>query len=298
MKRAGMDEAGYGAHLGPFVVAAISCESEPGDLWRMLAPTLTRCGRGGLAVGDSKKIFSQEKGIRSLEPVVLAFLDVPLEDLTLRRLERRLGMPPDPWDEGEDLELPCHAGREEVERCRERVQEACRRAEVRFLSASVRALDAAEFNARLSRLGNKHSLHAEVVLDLAAPFVGSGAEVFAGKLSGRTRYLGLLTEKFRQPVFAQHESRGRSSYVFPQTGARIHFLRDGEDREFTVGLASMIAKYVRECRMRTFRRFWSRRLAGVRPSAGYGTDGMRFFRELAPNLPRLSLSREQVLRLK
>jgi len=47
-----------------------------------------------------------------------------------------------------------------------------------------------------------------------------------------------------------------------------------------VALASMAAKYTREALMRVFNRYWSGRVPGIRPTAGYWDDGERFVAEL------------------
>ena len=49
----GIDEVGYGPSLGPLVVAAAAA---PGPL------------PPGVRIGDSKKVFSQARGVGSLEP--------------------------------------------------------------------------------------------------------------------------------------------------------------------------------------------------------------------------------------
>ena len=60
----------------------------------------------------------------------------------------------------------------------------------------------------------------------------------------------------------------------------------------------MIGKYVRECSMKLFNGYWTRERRGLRPTAGYGTDAGRFFREIEPELRRLAIPREAVLRLR
>jgi hypothetical protein len=77
---------------------------------------------------------------------------------------------------------------------------------------------------------------------------------------------------------------------------RVSFLIDGEDRHFAIALASIVGKYLRECAMLRFNAWWAERKPGLRPTAGYGPDGSRFFRDVEPELARLKLTRDQVLR--
>ncbi len=62
----GIDEAGYGPNLGPFVMSAVAFRI-PGadanaDLWSILSAAVRRPGNGGadrrIVVGDSKLVYS------------------------------------------------------------------------------------------------------------------------------------------------------------------------------------------------------------------------------------------------
>ena len=86
----------------------------------------------------------------------------------------------------------------------------------------------------------------------------------------------------------EREERARSTYVTKLEDRKVtfDFLQDGEDRDFLLALASMLGKYLREGAMRLFNEFWRRHVRDLRPTAGYGTDGARFFREIEPTLRR------------
>src|SRR5438105_15913305 len=74
----GIDEAGYGPNLGPFVMTAVAlhvADEDDGDLWRRLAATVRRDtdpDDGRLLVADSKVVYSPARGLRHLETAVLA----------------------------------------------------------------------------------------------------------------------------------------------------------------------------------------------------------------------------------
>src|SRR6185436_3765621 len=76
----GIDEVGYGPKLGPLVVAAASA---------------SRPLPAGVVIGDSKKVFSQQKGIETLEPAVLGFLRAATFADLLAKLSAP--MPCSPW---------------------------------------------------------------------------------------------------------------------------------------------------------------------------------------------------------
>ena len=70
----------------------------------------------------------------------------------------------------------------------------------------------------------------------------------------------------------------------------------GESRHLLVALASLISKYVRELLMESFNAYWSREVPGLRPTAGYYQDGLRFLKDIQPHLKRLGLTREGLVR--
>src|SRR4051794_27237348 len=78
----GIDEAGYGPNLGPFVMtgAAWRVERTPVDLWDHLTVWVRRAGApedGRFLVADSKLVYSPQRGLAELERAVLAFTHAP-----------------------------------------------------------------------------------------------------------------------------------------------------------------------------------------------------------------------------
>src|SRR5262245_38908243 len=77
----GIDEAGYGPNLGPFVMTSVACrvpsELAGADLWRVLKRAVRRHTSpddGRLVIEDSKLIYSPTRGLLALEIGVLAML--------------------------------------------------------------------------------------------------------------------------------------------------------------------------------------------------------------------------------
>src|SRR5260370_41854181 len=80
----GVDEAGYGPNLGPFVMTAVACRV-PDDLgcpnlWQLLGGVVRQAGDdaeegdGRVLVDDSKLVYSTTRGLAELERGVHALL--------------------------------------------------------------------------------------------------------------------------------------------------------------------------------------------------------------------------------
>ncbi|HEX7897804.1 MAG TPA: hypothetical protein VF950_08595 [Planctomycetota bacterium] len=258
----GIDEVGYGPSLGPLVVAAVAA-TDP-----LRAP---------VPVGDSKRIFSQARGLGTLEPAVLGFVPAP----TFRHLLLRLGtdVPDAPWY-AEDVRLPAQP-----------------------LLAGVRGawatlVDPADFNARTTR-ANKSDLLFEIAAELINRIRGTlpaPVRFLCGKHGGKRFYRAGLRARVSKTLRVRAETPTRSAYEIP--GASIDFLQDAEDRHELVALASMIGKYVRERAMGLFNAWWAARVEGLKPTAGYGLDGRRFWRDIAPAALRLGVPPDAVRRLR
>ena len=119
----GIDEAGYGPNLGPFVMSAVACrlpdDLADADLWHVLGTTVRRHGAAAddrLLVDDSKRVYSPGLGLSALEIGVLATL-LPDDKRVSLNLDRFLhwASSADPaevreecWYSGQ-TELPVHA---------------------------------------------------------------------------------------------------------------------------------------------------------------------------------------------
>ncbi len=256
----GIDEVGYGPKLGPLVVAAACARG------RLRAP---------VRIADSKRVFSQARGLGTLEPAVLGFLPAATFEELLRLLSAPL--PGAPWYRA-PLPLPAVPRLAGLE------------------AAYARVVEPDEFN-RETGARNKSELLFEVVAGLVNRVRAAHEGPFRfliGKQGGRRFYLRGILRAIDPGARVLEERPERSAYAVP--GATLAFLRDAEERNELVALASMIGKYVREQAMGLFNRWWAERRAGLRPTAGYGRDGSRFFGEIADLLAPAGLAPEEVLR--
>src|SRR5271170_1850989 len=75
----GVDEAGYGPNLGPFVMTAVACRLPEdlldANLWQALRSTVRRRRHkpdGRLLIDDSKLVYTSPEGLGGLEAAALA----------------------------------------------------------------------------------------------------------------------------------------------------------------------------------------------------------------------------------
>ncbi len=77
---------------------------------------------------------------------------------------------------------------------------------------------------------------------------------------------------------------------------RVTFMVDAETSHMPVALASMVSKYTRELLMARLNHYFTRRVPGLKPTAGYAKDGKRYLADLTPHLPDLGVDAQQLRR--
>jgi hypothetical protein len=107
--------------------------------------------------------------------------------------------------------------------------------------------------------------------------------VTVDKLGGRHFYAPLLNEAFpggwvrvirEGPALCEYAIDGLRRDVY------LRFEPRADGGHLNVALASMAAKYLREVCMMQFNRYWTGKVPGLKPTAGYPTDAGRFFDEI------------------
>jgi len=315
----GTDEAGYGPNLGPLVVAAtawrIAAAAEEADtllsvaMSEVNAVVATRRGDPRSPLwADSKQIFRGGAGLGALERGVATGLLLAAGELPVSwtGLADSIGpiTPRDgcrgEWQALLPITMPLEADADACLSLATVVRGVLARHGVSLEQIACRGIYPAEFNALLDTGMNKSDILSATTLDLAATLRDStpdeAAIIWCDRHGGRKRYGGLVSHHFGaalvQPL---EETPERSVYLVPACdltatkACRIEFCVGGEARA-PVALASMTAKYVRELAMHAFNAFWCSRMPGLRPTAGYPSDAIRWRRDAATAIEQEQLA--------
>ncbi len=316
---AGIDEAGYGPLRGP-LVSAVTVFSIPNrlsykSLWNILAASIaprTSGSSGRLAVADSKKLFARRDGLARLERAALTFthlLGQPTAHLGQLLSSLDAGcqdqMNNYPWYDGQSLSLPLTADPMDLGTCLNALRLDTQRNDIGFLAARSQVLLVGRYNDLAEKTRNKSAVLFSVVgkyIDcLVKAYARQGLIIYVDKLGGRARYRSGLQQLFPDwDLCILQETRSASGYQFTKNSLtwQVHFQAKAESSHLPVALASIYAKYVRELFMELFNRYWRREVAGLRPTAGYYSDGRRFLADIAQHHKRLNTPMHRLLRIR
>lgn len=320
----GTDEAGYGPNLGPLVVAATA--------WRIDAPAAeadaaltaaiaevdalvaSRSGARTPLWADSKRLYQPGAGLGLLERgvavgLVLAGAAVPTTWMALRDTVGPItprGGCGGSWQQLAVLPLPRETSAAGYAPLAAMVRDVLARHKIALERIACRGIYPDEFNALLDAGLNKSDILSTATLELAAALRSIAATepsiVWCDRHGGRKRYGGLVARHFDAPLVQPlEETPARSVYVVPAgdrpptPSCRVEFCVGGESRA-PVALASMTAKYVRELAMHAFNAFWTSRLEGLAPTAGYPVDALRWRHDATAAIEREGIADDDLWR--
>ncbi len=315
---AGIDEAGFGPILGPLVVSSSVFRMPEkllgANLWEVLEKSVAdrRKGLGGrLLIADSKKAFSRTIGIKHLRRTVLAALEhLGSEPKNLTGLVTalcpdcldRLGEYPwykhiDDYQLGSD-DATITIGAAMLAR-------NLKANHIELLGVKSRCLEVAHYNKMISAVKNK----AKVLFSATAELIGAITEKFANedinividRQGGRSHYQRQLQLMFGEAQLKiLRENQRLSSYEL-KTGkrrVRIHFAVGADDKYLPVSLASMASKYLREVLVDNINRYFISFNNGLKPTAGYWKDGLRFIEDIKTHIPGAGYDANQLIRIR
>ncbi|HZZ81875.1 MAG TPA: hypothetical protein VFE62_25465 [Gemmataceae bacterium] len=313
----GIDEAGYGPNLGPFVMTLVACrvpdKLHRSCLWKLLKKKIRRADEdadGRMVVADSKLVYAPTSGWCDLEKSVLAAhaggffapsatLHDLLGDLAHGDVPSLRG---ETWFVG-DTPLPTEVEPDAAAEAIDSWRAVSASADVAWGFCRSVIVPAPRFNELIDKWDSKSAVLSVAVTQLMRQCVEHTAaepmRFVIDKHGGRNTYSALLQEAFCEGmVLAEEEGRMRSVYrvVGLDRSVQIVVTPKADVENFTVSLASMFSKYVRELLMREFNRFWKSHIPDLKPTAGYPSDASRYFDEIRPTLAKLGISERAVWR--
>ena len=319
----GTDEAGYGPNLGPLVVGATLWQipDHVCDLYQALGSVVCDANkrfdtnRGQkIAIGDSKSLFKSRGGLRGLEFSVLTMLGVAgCVPKSLHELFQQVAghsetqLDSESTYQWKDIRIPVECDLDEIESRSIQIQKTMATANIACEQLTASVIFPTQFNKDLTQYGNKASLLTTITCRLARQLIDSIPDHHVGDIlilcdrhGGRSRYAGLLQQEMTDSfVRVIHEDPQTSSYRWQESNRNIEarFMVKGE-KYLPVGLASMVAKYLRELSMDAWNRYWREQLPQLQPTAGYPQDAKRFKSEIAGLQSRLNIDDLMIWRQK
>jgi ribonuclease HII len=315
----GLDEAGYGPNLGPFVMSLVAFRVPEHlaavNLWNALTAAVRQAADaddGRIVVDDSKAVYSSNSGLLALERGVLATLwhEPSAPPPTPRALVDWLcpdgdELAGEPWFQG-DYTLPVQLSLEALPPLAALFGQTCAAAALERGVVRSEIVCPRRFNAILDATDTKGAVLAESLACLLRTVLqqtpGDDAIcIFVDKHGGRNRYAALIQHALPDGVvIVRHESMNRSVYrvVGLSREVELTFQPRADAEHFCVALASMTSKYLREALMLEFNRFWQQHVPDLKPTAGYPGDAARFFQTIRPVMERLRIDEGTLWRRK
>ncbi len=313
---AGIDEAGFGPLLGPLCVGAcavrlpdgdaMTSESPP-DAWQLLRRAMSqsrdKTGRR-LHVADSKKVYAgrAKAGAGELERTALTLTAAAGSQAeTLEAFFEAVGVtfPGYAWYTQPPKEThPASISPTTLGISVNAVRHEADATGVELLRPTVRALFEGQYNELCNKTRNKaaalQTVVASLLYDLMEAHAASpgGLYVVLDRQGGRSHYGSFLRTMFEAwELTVLDESDGTSTYLLTrgEAKARLTFAEKGESLCLPTAAASCMAKYVRERAMERLNAYWQREVKGLKPTAGYWQDGLRFLEETAEARKRLDV---------
>ncbi|MCL2647534.1 MAG: hypothetical protein FWD61_11105 [Phycisphaerales bacterium] len=303
------------------------------DLWHMLRVAVSKkapAKKGRVLVADSKVVNHLTDGTKLLERGVLAFLrcygrggggtgvdGAAWNGLTANRLMAIFSctnheLAAHPWYSPDHLTIPWLAEAGDLGIAANMLSDAMEKAGVKTVCMRTAVVSEKAFNRLVDGTHNKASSLVSITLShlyhLHMTFGHQGLLVGVDKQGGRDHYTQLLLRSFPEAELkVMQESEAVSTYLLTEAAGRggcsspgrrtlICFREKGESAFFPTALASMLCKYLRELCMHNFNMWWCEQIMGLRPTAGYHSDGIRWLSDVEPHLERLGIRREMLVR--
>lgn len=270
----GIDEAGLGPILGPFCATAVTFKA-PGDLKQLTNDLQKKL----FYVDDSKKVFQGKNGFKRLELNVLAFYYI-LGNSLPKSINSFIPSLNSSWN-CSDIPLPIETNIEQIKDAAALIKKVFNAREIELLDIKRTAVSPINFNKLIDMWDNKSIVCQKIIQPLLTNCFNNefNQQIVVDKQGGRKFYKEYLDSilNIQSTAIVQEEN---NHSIYRVNNNEIHFMAKADSNNFTVALASMFSKYMRELGMLSFNNYWKEKSQDLKRTAGYYTDGIRFITEL------------------
>ena len=312
----GLDEAGYGPILGPWVASSAAFSVGPSvlesDLWQVLSKSLGNKPKhlaGRVLVVDSKKAYNRKLGPKHLKRTTYAFLKLlGNSPETVGGLIELLS----PDCGGRLKEYPWH---KQVHNRKIDVEPADIEIASSVLGRDMEAnnielvgirsccLDVAHYNRLVTAVKNKASVLFTGICGLIKQACDEAddkqIQVIIDRQGGRVRYRRNLQRMFPEmelKIICENNKVSSYQLQADDKEIKLHFVVGADDRFLPVALASMVSKYLRELLVESINSYFLGFDAELKPTAGYWKDGLRFLKDLKVRVPHVNFDNDLLVR--
>ncbi|MEM6553232.1 MAG: hypothetical protein AAF750_14040 [Planctomycetota bacterium] len=315
---AGIDEAGYGPFYGPLTVArsTFTIPNLPSpvgnnpvtdlpNLWSRLNAAVCQKPKDAkqrIPVADSKILKTKAAGLTHLERTAYSFIaqnstfpETSKTFIEAVQAQASLDLPwyatladtPTPTTRTPG-EFALDAGL--LRRTMERIGVQCPDLRVAIINEQHLNTLIDQYHSKAAASFTAVAQHIHAVLE---QFGQHHPVIALDRQSGRTRYREPLHLAFPDAhIDILEENPKRSAYHLDTDLGQATLLvqTEAESAHLPVALASIFAKLTREYAMLAFNHYFTTRIPGLKPTAGYGSDANRFRDDLATHLLSLNLT--------
>ena len=311
---AGIDEAGLGSKLGPLIVSSSafrisdSYDLEINSLWDIFTKTTTSKKAKNdkrLLITDSKIAYNA-KGVAGLKDVVINFLRAHhnIDNITNSHELISLLEAQHQIDNIKKSIWFSNISNKSSSDPRLKLDPAStfdlKTNEAKILLLRSRILTAQMLNNLFQQGLNKSEVlllqtgtHIKHIIDT---YTDQKIKIIVDKQGGKTYYAPFLIDILAGEWIETIRESAQSSLYKIRDNIYIEFTPKADQKEFTVALASIISKFLREILMDDFNTFFTGKVPNLKPTAGYPEDAKRFFADLTDYLIQAKIDKYEIWR--